>query len=151
MLQVQPSFSFLSSCIAILLLRTGLGAALEQALAKVQTATIDFRHFLKLNLFLTFLIFLNYFSHKNNICLHTTYILQLMSDIFWKLNWFSTFKLSFYQTGQFFHRYPLISVPKRKSAKQPITASLGIRIYRKSSSDWLAGSFLFGTEMGGYQ
>ena len=44
-----------------------------------------------------------------------------------------------------------ISVPKRKPAKQPITAFLSIRIYRNSTSDWLAGSFLFGTEIGEHQ
>ena len=54
-------------------------------------------------------------------------------------------------TGWFFHWYLSISVPKRKPAKQPITAFLSNRIYRNSSSDWLAGSFLFGTEIGGYQ
>ena len=48
------------------------------------------------------------------------------------------------------HWYPPISVPKKKNAKQPITAFLSNRIYRNSSSDWLVGSFLFGIEIGGY-
>ena len=58
--------------------------------------------------------------------------------------------LTFY-TGWFLHWYPPISVPKRKPAKQPITAFLSISIYRNSTSDWLVGSFLFGTEIGEHQ
>ena len=53
--------------------------------------------------------------------------------------------------GGFFHWYPPILVPKIKPAKQPITAFFSNRIYRNSSSDWLVGCFLFGTEVGEYQ
>ena len=45
----------------------------------------------------------------------------------------------------FFNWCSPISVPKRKPAKQPYTASLSIRIYRNGISDWLAGSFLGST------
>ena len=34
--QAEPSFSFLSSCVALLLLRAGLGGLLEQVLSQVQ-------------------------------------------------------------------------------------------------------------------
>ena len=48
-----------------------------------------------------------------------------------------------YIQGDFFHWYPPISAPKRKPAKQPITAFLSNMTYRNSSSDWLAGNFPF--------
>ena len=77
--------------------------------------------------------------------------LQLISDI----SYISIHKYLqayiFCRSGCFFNWCSPISVPKRKPAKQPITAFLSIRIYRNSTSDWLAGSFLFGTEIGEHQ
>ena len=38
-----------------------------------------------------------------------------------------------------------------KIANQPITAAVPVNPVTKKGRDWLLGSFLFGTEIGGYQ
>ena len=53
--------------------------------------------------------------------------------------------------GVCFNWDPPISVPKRNMAIQPITEPVSVNPVSKKDCDWLLGSFLFGTEIGGSQ
>ena len=86
------------------------------------------------------------FKHRKGIC---TYLSSYLPRLHNKLDYVCLSR-NLYRVF-FFNWCSPISVPKRKPAKQPITAFLSIRIYRNSTSDWLAGSFIFGAEIGEHQ
>ena len=76
-----------------------------------------------------------------------------LSGVFTKLLWENRRYGSFRPKGGQKYRVVFVTgTPQFQYQKENLTSSQSqLRIYRNSSSDWLVGGFLFGTEIGGYQ